>query len=106
MSNLELYKEAVENKDENLKRYLERAKNRLNWILYMADCFCDETKSVLNSEDANYKFIDAKRKMEISVKNLVNCDLSGENELSYFLDAKSTFINIIIKELKNEDEEK
>ena len=106
LSNMELYKESVENGKNNKNKHLERAKNRLYWILYMADCFCDEAKSVLSNEEvAENKFNDAKKELENSVKSLVERNLCGEDELSNFLDAKSNFINIIIKELKNEDEE-
>lgn len=103
---LELYKEACEDRNEKQNRYLQRAKDRLTWILYLADCFCDEAKTVLSNEEmANEEFENAKDRLSDSVQKLEDSNIINIKTLKAFLDAKSNFINVIIKELKYENEE-
>lgn len=77
---------------------LNRAKTRLSWLQYYIDSFIVEAKPLLSiSKELNDRVL----KLKQAIESLQEKELSDENAMREFIEAKSQFIEIVFNEMIN-----
>lgn len=89
LANIETYKE---NQD---KKYIIRATNRLNWIKFFIDSFVKEAEPLIPQNLPEIK--KQKEEFELSINMLIKSEFSEVEPMELFFDKKSEFIQSVFK---------